>query len=632
MIGVLPHTPQITQLTRPGPIFTNLRLENPVSLPLEQYERVWQELQRLGQTVGKEYTDFLTYEQGLITLKFLKGENVFGVLPTSGGKSLTFQLVARLTDGLTLVISPLIALMRDYPDGEYFNSELEPDEKAKIKQRIREGRTRLLYISPERLKSTDFKDLLDSGQRLVKRVVIDEAHCVVEWGYSFRAKYLHIAQEIEAFESRLPDGKKIPILLLTATASPWLQRETAKNLRVEIPVDNFIIQKQGADRPELIIKLRKVATDQEKIRWLANQLKRGGDWYGKRGIIFSAFADGGARIGALNAPSICAKLENLGVDRIDYYHGQMSLDKRREVQSRFQTQFQKDNLNVIVATKAFGMGIDLPKLDFIVHFYPPISLEEYWQEVGRGGRGMNTEQDEYCQCVVLHKPSDYDLLQGFPNLASFEKILGTFTTAAQGELCFEAEDINPSGRLRKLLTQLQRRRDVRKMPDLQVDGINLERWQLNKSADQVVAYIEDLFSEKKSWNTKQTRRLRNNLRLCAGRVGDIIRVEHNNNKRRTLEYYELELNWFTEPEIGALEMIDDEPGNGNGVRYSCFRLIKDKLSLADMETLAYKVNTYRENGYAKLNFVFENFLQASRTQTKAIILDYLNQGHNVLSL
>jgi len=184
-------------------IFLQLREKNPVNLSSEKYDQLWQVMQKLG------YSGFLTREQGLITLKFLKRENVFGVLPTSGGKSFTFQTVARMSDGLTIVISPLIALMKDqvgqHRDGTamYFNSDLSLVQKKEVKRRIREGKVRLLYVSPERLKSTDFKELLDSSQRRVTRLVIDEAHCVVEWGYGFRVKYLHIAQEIKAFEKRL---------------------------------------------------------------------------------------------------------------------------------------------------------------------------------------------------------------------------------------------------------------------------------------------------------------------------------------------------------------------------------------------------------------------------------------------
>ena len=597
-----------------SPIFIGLK-EKKLITP-EKYDDLWKIMKKLG------YSDFLTHEQGIITLKFLNGENVLGVLPTAGGKSFTFQTVARMTDGLTIVISPLIALMKDqagkHSDGVslYFNSDLSLTEKKEVKRKIRNGDVKLLYISPERLKSAEFKDLLNSSKQRVKRLVIDEVHCVVEWGYGFRVKYLHIAQEIDAFEKKL--ANKVPILLLTATASPWLQREIVKNLQVDIPTRNFITQKEGVDRPELIIRLRSPKSDNEKIRWIADQFKRGGSFFKKRGVIFSAFADGGEGLGALNASNICEQLEELGVKRIGFYHGGMGLVKRRVVQN----EFQDGKLNILVATKAFGMGIDLPKLDFIIHFYPPISLEEYWQEAGRGGRGMNSKKGEYCQCVVLHNPSDYQTLQGFPNLASFEKILSTFTSVVQGEICLDTEKIKPRGKLRKLLTLLRERKDIKQFGKIRVGGITVERWKLIKPASVIVKHIEYFFKIDKKNKTDQTNRIKSNLRIRTNRRGKNIRIEHGSRTTGpALGYYNSELNWFTEPEIRALAMIDDEL-DGN-VAYTRFKVLKGKLSLEDMKILARKISDYRDGGYAKLDFVFNNFLKAKRGKGKSVILGYL---------
>ncbi|NJO00156.1 MAG: DEAD/DEAH box helicase, partial [Anaerolineales bacterium] len=592
------------RLTQVGPIFDRLRRENPVGLNPKEYDHLWQELQK------RKYRDFLSYEQGLITLKFLKGENVFGVLPTGGGKSLTFQLVSEMSEGLTLVISPLIALMKDYKEGEYFNSDLEEDQRIRIKNYIQEGSIRLLYISPERLKSFDFKNLLDSGRQQVKRVVIDEAHCVIEWGYSFRTKYLHIAQEIEAFERRV--GHKIPTLLLTATASPWLQRQIIQNLRVEVPKDNVIIQEEGKERRELKIELQEGQSDDAKIKWIANQLKEGGDLYGKRGIIFNAFADGGTGLGARSASSICDDLKRLGVERIAYYHGQMALNQRREIQQ----QFEQDKLNIVVATKAFGMGIDYPKLGFVIHFYPPLSLEEYWQEAGRGGRGMDANTKEFCRCIVLHKSSDHNVLRGFPNIASFEKILGTYMTIAQHELYFNMAKVQKRGKLGKLLRQLQAHNYIRKTDNQQVGGILFECWKVI-NPQEIITYIKNY---EKNQDQKQVKRLLSNLQILLDRQSNIIRIQQS----RDLKYYELELNWLTEPDIAALEMIDDE--QVGGVRYSRFRLLKDRLSIEGMENLSQKVKSYPEKGQAKLNYVFQNFLKAETGEkAKQIILKYLEQ-------
>lgn len=604
-------------------LFNELRAENTVGLDDDQYDRLLQVMHK------HHYSDFVSREQGLVTLKYLKGENVFGVLPTCGGKSFTFQMTALLTDGLTVVVSPLIALMKDQtaklPRGVslYFNSDLTPAQKREVKRRIRQAKVKLLYVSPERLKSTDFKELLNSSAQRVKRIVIDEAHCVIEWGYAFRVKYLHIAQEIRAFEHKTRE--RIPILLLTATASPWLQKETVKNLGIVIPPANFIVQKQGAERKELRLRLHKAKDDQEKVRWLARQLKPGGKLHGKRGIIFSAFADGGQVIKSRNAENICGELQERGVRRIGCYHGGMGLDERRAVQRAFQNK----RMRVLVATKAFGMGIDLPKLDFIIHFYPPISLEEYWQEAGRGGRGMRCEKGEHCECIVLHKPSDLTLLRGFPNLASFEKILSTYTAAAQGEFYFSTDKVRPKGKLRRVLDQLHKQHDIRRAKGLKIAGVELEHWKLKRPSRVVARHIEAAFKKDKRCKTDQTNRLLNNLRLRTARRGNVIRIDNGmDNVGPTLTYYETEFNWLTEPGIEAMEMLDDKWESRE--LYSRFRLVKPRLSRKEIRLLAKKVDNRREQGFSKLNYVFDKFLKTKKAKSKDLVLDYLERGEGAV--
>jgi len=354
----------------------------------------------------------------------------------------------------------------------------------------------------------------------------------------------------------------------------------------------------------LQIELHEAKSNEEKIGWVARQLQEGGRFYKrpdgkrKRGIIFSTFADGGEAFGALNAKTICDKLTESGARRIGYYHGKMDMDERRDIQDKFQS----GKLSVLVATKAFGMGIDLPKLDFIIHFYPPLSLEEYWQEAGRGGRGMNARKGEHCDCIVLHHPQDKKLLQRFPNVASFEKILCTFTSAAHEELCFNVEKVRPSGALCKLLDHLRRLKDIRPLTPMQINGVKLGRWKLLKPADEILQDIEEAQKSGVCKKTKQAKRLYNNLRIRAERTGSVIHVEcGTKDTGPKLEYYALELNWLTEPEIGALEMLDDKPINGK--RYSCFQILKSKLSHQHIETLADKINSYRSEGYDKLNSI-----------------------------
>lgn len=581
-------------------------------IPPEQYDELKKVMKKLG------YDDFLSLEQGEITIKFLKGENVFGVLPTSGGKSFTFQTVARMTDGLTVVVSPLIALMKDqvakHRDGAslYFNSDLTPFQKKDVKRRIREGKVRLLYVSPERFKSEGFKKLLNSSSQYVKRFVIDEAHCVIEWGYGFRVKYLHIAQEIEAFEERL--GENIPVLLLTATASPWLQRETAKKLRVHIPSKNYILQDKGADRPELKIESKLLRNDKTKIKWLVKQFAKGGAFHKKRGIVFSAYAEGGETKDAYNAPKLHQELQKSGVKKIDYYYGQMDLDKRKGIQNKF----EKGDLDILIATKAFGMGIDLPRLEFTVHFYPPVSLEEYWQEAGRGGRGMNVNKNERCDCVVLHTPEDRDRLNSFTLSTGFAKILSTFTCVTQDIVCFDVKEVKARGRLRELLERLREKKDIKRLKNMRISQTTFEVWKLLRPANTVLKHVRSILKDEGIKNSRQTDRLQSNLKIRAARKGKIIRVN------RRLNHYVSELNWFTEAEVEALEMLDD--GRVDKVIHSQFKILKADLSLKEIKTVATRINALRINIKKKYDYVHDHFLKAKPGKEKDVLLKYILHG------
>lgn len=567
------------------------------------------------------YRDFLSDEQGIITLLFLAGKSVFGILPTSGGKSLTFQTVARLLPGMTMVISPLIALMKDQTkkdrDGSamYFNSDLQEGEKRKVLRAIASGKVKLLYVSPERLKSGDFKQLLSRSKAQVSRIVIDEAHCVVEWGYGFRVKYLHLARELESFEQNLPRGASLPVLLLTATASPWLQREIMSNLKLKIPRSNVIVQESGRDRPELTFRAVKCASDQQKLRWLTRELGRGGRLRGKRGIIFSAFASGGDALDATNAPKIAQTLSERGIGRVDCYHGKLNLDQRRKVQE----DFQRGRLNVLVATKAFGMGVDMPKLDFIIHFYPPISLEEYWQEAGRGGRGMDASKGEHCECIVLTAPGDRQKLSVFPGSAGFVKVLGMFSMAARGEALFH--NLPARGALARMLADLKANRLIRSLPATRILGLDFTRFKLSAAPQKVYKEIHSWMTDNEK-NTKPLRRFRSAVSIRADSSPELIRIDSSRDDGdETLEYYARELNWFTEPEVGKLEMSDNE--KRGRTLFTCFSVLDNRLDPKSMKALNRKISDFSRRGYAKLNIVFDEYLTAPDRKKKAIVLKYL---------
>ncbi len=172
---------------------------------------------------------------------------------------------------------------------------------------------------------------------------------------------------------------------------------------------------------------------------------------------------------------------------------------------------------------------------------------------------MIAAKGEYCECVVLHNSADYTRLEGFPSLASFGKILSTFTSVASGEIYLNTKAVKPNGHLRKLLSELHKRKDIGRLKKLRMNGIMWERWKLKKPARVVVKHIESLFTSEEIKKTDQTKRLRNNLRIRANRRGKHIRIEHGSKLTgSSLEYYNSELNWFTEPEIKALAMVDNQ--------------------------------------------------------------------------
>lgn len=233
---------------------------------------------------------------------------------------------------------------------------------------------------------------------------------------------------------------------------------------------------------------------------------------------------------------------------------------------------------------------------------------------------MDATADEFCRCIVLHKSSDHSVLRGFPNIASFEKILGTYMAIAQREYYFNTAKVQKRGKLGKLLIRLQEHNYIKKMSTQQVGGVLFERWEIVKPQE-IINHIKN----NEGQTQKPVRRLMSNLQIlldCQVSIQDsIIRIQQ--------KYYELELNWLTEPDIAALEMIDDE--QVSGVRYSRFQLLKDRLSIEDMENLSQKVKSYPKKGQAKLSYVFQNFLKAETgDQAKQIIFKYLKQEETLI--
>ena len=299
----------------------------------------------------------------------LSGRDLLAVMPTGSGKSIGYQLPAMLLAGPTLVVSPLIALMKDQVDelarkgipAAALHSLASPAARRAAETAMREGRLRLLYVAPERFASASFRRLLEDAP--IARFAVDEAHCVSEWGHDFRPDYRLLADA--ARRCRRGDGVagRPPILAFTATATPEVRDDIVELLGLESP-EVFVA---GFDRPNLFPDVRKVSGEIEKRALLPELVG------GRRALVYAATRKSAARAAeALRQSGIAAEAYHAGLDEPE--------------RTRVQNQFADGSLRVVCATNAFGMGIDRPDVEAVVHFEIPGSLEAYYQEIGRGGR------------------------------------------------------------------------------------------------------------------------------------------------------------------------------------------------------------------------------------------------------
>ncbi len=329
------------------------------------------------------YSSFRPYQEDIVAAA-LAGRDVLALLPTGGGKSLCFQLPAVLGQGLTLVISPLIALMKDQVDAlqangveaTFLNSSLESEDARERFRGLWRNQYRLLYVAPERLFQPSFMKSL--AEWPVERVAIDEAHCISEWGHDFRPEYRRLIELRERFPA-------IPFMALTATATERVRKDIVTQLRLKDPfvcVGSF----NRANLAYRVIPKSKPA-DQVK-RLIATH--RGG-----AGIVYCASRRA--------AESVAESLRAANIPARPYHAGLSDHDR-----SRNQEAFVRDRLQVICATVAFGMGIDKPNVRFVIHHDLPKNVEGYYQETGRAGRdGLASE------CVLLFSASDVAKQLGF---------------------------------------------------------------------------------------------------------------------------------------------------------------------------------------------------------------------------
>ena len=338
----------------------------------------------------KEFFGFDSFKENQeeIVRCVLEGRNTFVLMPTGGGKSLCYQLPALMLEGVAIIVSPLIALMKNQVDAvrymshldstaHFLNSSLSRSAAEEVRRDVREGKTKMLYVAPESLTKQENVDFLNSVK--VSFYAIDEAHCISEWGHDFRPEYRRIAESVERIG-------KAPIIALTATATDKVRTDIKKNLGILDAVEF----KSSFNRPNLYYEIRPKTADIDKeiIKFVkANE--------GKSGIIYCLSRK---RVETL-AEILCAN-----DIKAEPYHAGLETQRRSETQDNF----LMERINVIVATIAFGMGIDKPDVRFVIHYDMPKSLEGYYQETGRAGRDGGEGN-----CIAFYQRKDLRKLEKF---------------------------------------------------------------------------------------------------------------------------------------------------------------------------------------------------------------------------
>ena len=346
------------------------------SVDMKQQAMMKQQALRMLETYFG-YTSFRPAQEAPIA-SLLRNEDVIGIMPTGAGKSICFQIPALCKPGLTIVFSPLISLMKDQVDGllvqnipaALINSTLTQAEFNKTMYEVRSGKIKLLYIAPERLGSNFFCNVLRALP--IAQVIVDEAHCISEWGHDFRPSYRLIGEWLNSLPKR-------PIVgAFTATATKYVENDIKKLLGL----DNANVYVTGFDRPNLSFS---VIRTPKRMDYVVHYVRQHAN---ENGIIYCATRK--------DVDRVYENLTRAGI-KVGHYHGGLSDEVRREMQNAY----ADDKLQVMVATNAFGMGIDKSNVRYVLHYQMPRNMESYYQEAGRAGRDGAT-----AECILLYSGQD----------------------------------------------------------------------------------------------------------------------------------------------------------------------------------------------------------------------------------
>lgn len=314
--------------------------------------------------------------QGDIVDCLLSGRDALCIMPTGAGKSICYQVPALAFEGITVVISPLISLMKDQVtalvqsgiSAAYINSSLSESQYIKVFQNAERGKYKIIYVAPERLATTEFMNLCEKSN--VSMVAVDEAHCVSQWGQDFRPSYLKISEFINMLKVRPVVGA------FTATATKEVKNDILRLLEL----DNPLVVTTGFDRPNLFFSVIRPTSKSVRLLELVKERKA------KSGIVYCATRKA--------EEEVCVLLNDNGFSATRYHAG-LSETERKENQENF----VYDRSQIMVATNAFGMGIDKSNVSFVIHYNMPKNIESYYQEAGRAGR-----DGEEADCILLYSP------------------------------------------------------------------------------------------------------------------------------------------------------------------------------------------------------------------------------------